>query len=71
MGVRVIGVGIEVIRIEGVKELIVIEYFIILDCIEVGIFMIVVVIIGGNVLIEDVVFEYISLLIVKFEEMGV
>ncbi|EFI84765.1 UDP-N-acetylglucosamine 1-carboxyvinyltransferase 1 [Listeria grayi] len=71
MGARVIGAGTEVIRIEGVKELVATEHNIIPDRIEVGTFMIAAAIAGGNVLIEDAVPEHISSVIAKLEEMGV
>lgn len=71
MGARVVGAGTEVIRIEGVKELVATEHNIIPDRIEVGTFMIAAAITGGNVLIEDAVPEHISSVIAKLEEMGV
>lgn len=71
MGARVIGAGTEVIRIEGVKELVATEHNIIPDRIEVGTFMIAAAIAGGNVLIEDAVPEHINSVIAKLEEMGV
>lgn len=71
MGARVIGAGTEVIRIEGVKELVATEHYIIPDRIEAGTFMIAAAITGGNVLIEDAVPEHISSVIAKLEEMGV
>lgn len=71
MGVKVIGVGIEMICIEGVKVMYGCDYSIVQDWIEVGIFMVVVVVIQGNVLVEDVIVEYNKLLILKMCEMGV
>lgn len=71
MGGKICGVGIGIIKIEGVEKFYGVKYYIIFDCIEVGIFMVVVVIIEGNVLVKGVVFEYFIFLIVKMEEMGV
>ncbi|EUJ24160.1 UDP-N-acetylglucosamine 1-carboxyvinyltransferase [Listeria grandensis] len=71
MGGRVIGAGTEVIRIEGVKELVATDHSIIPDRIEAGTFMIAAAITEGNVFIEDMVPEHISSLIAKLEEMGV
>lgn len=71
MGVKIKGVGIDVIRIEGVDKFYLIKYVIIFDQIEVGIYMIVVCVIKGYVIVKNVIFKYLELFIVKFVEMGV
>lgn len=71
MGGRIIGVGIDIIIINGVELLYGVEYVIILDRIEVGILLIVGVIICGDIFVCGVIKEYMVSLVYKLEEMGV
>jgi len=71
MGVKVEGLGTDLIKIEGVKELHGIDYAIIPDRIEAGTYMIAAAIIGGDVLIENVDPLLLKPLVVKLEEAGV
>lgn len=70
MGVDVKGVGINIIKIKGVKELKGVEYNVILDRIEVVIYMVVVVMIKGDIIVENVLMEYLKLVVVKLREVG-
>lgn len=71
MGAKVEGLGTDLIKIEGVKELHGIEYAIIPDRIEAGTYMIAAAITGGDVLIENADPILLKPLIVKLEETGV
>ena len=71
MGAKVKGLGTDLIRIEGVKELHGIDYTIIPDRIEAGTYMIAAAITGGDVLIEKADPLLLKPLIVKLEEAGV
>lgn len=71
MGGRIIGVGIDIIIINGVELLYGVEYVIILDRIEVGILLIVGVIMCGDIFVCGVIKEYMVSLVYKLEEMGV
>jgi len=71
MGAKVKGLGADLIRIEGVKELHGIDYTIIPDRIEAGTYMIAAAITGGDVLIEKADPLLLKPLIVKLEEAGV
>ena len=71
MGAKVEGLGTDLIRIEGVKELHGIDYTIIPDRIEAGTYMIAAAITGGDVLIEKADPLLLKPLIVKLEEAGV
>lgn len=71
MGAKVEGLGTDLIKIEGVKELHGIEYAIIPDRIEAGTYMIAAAITGGDVLIENADPILLRPLIVKLEETGV
>lgn len=71
MGAKVEGLGADLIKIEGVKELHGIDYTIIPDRIEAGTYMIAAAITGGDVLIENADLLLLKPLIVKLEEAGV
>lgn len=71
MGAKVEGLGTDLIKIEGVKELHGIDYTIIPDRIEAGTYMIAATITGGDVLIEKADLLLLKPLIVKLEEAGV
>jgi len=71
MGAKVKGLGTDLIKIEGVKELHGIDYAIIPDRIEAGTYMIAAAITGGDVLIEKADPPLLKPLIVKLEEAGV
>ena len=71
MGAKIKGLGADLIKITGVKELHGINYTIIPDRIEAGTYMIAAAITGGDVLIEKVDPLLLKPLIVKLEEAGV
>ena len=71
MGAKIKGLGTDLIKITGVKELHGIDYTIIPDRIEAGTYMIAAAITGGDVLIEKVDPLLLKPLIVKLEEAGV
>jgi len=71
MGAKVEGLGTDLIKIEGVKELHGIDYTIIPDRIEAGTYMIAAAITGGDVLIEKADPLLLKPLIVKLEEAGI
>jgi len=71
MGAKVEGLGTDLIKIEGVKELHGIDYTIISDRIEAGTYMVAAAITGGDVLIEKADPLLLKPLIVKLEEAGV
>lgn len=71
MGAKVKGLGTDLIKIKGVKELHGIDYAIIPDRIEAGTYMIAAAITRGNVLIEKADPLLLKPLIVKLEEAGV
>ncbi len=71
MGAKVKGLGTDLIKIEGVKELHGVDYAIIPDRIEAGTYMIAAAITGGDVLIEKADPLLLKPLIVKLEKAGV
>jgi UDP-N-acetylglucosamine 1-carboxyvinyltransferase len=71
MGAKIKGLGTDLIKIKGVKELQGIDYTIIPDRIEAGTYMIAAAITGGDVLIEKADPLLLKPLIVKLEEAGV
>ncbi|MBE3090730.1 MAG: UDP-N-acetylglucosamine 1-carboxyvinyltransferase [Candidatus Atribacteria bacterium] len=71
MGAKVEGLGTDLIKIKGVKELHGIDYTIIPDRIEAGTYMMAAAITGGDVLIEKADPLLLKPLIVKLEEAGV
>lgn len=70
MGARIRGAGLDVIRIEGVSELNGVEHEVIPDRIEAGTFMVMAVISGGDIIIENVVTEHLEPIIAKLREIG-
>jgi UDP-N-acetylglucosamine 1-carboxyvinyltransferase len=71
MGAKVRGAGTDTIRIQGVVELIGADHQIIPDRIEAGTFMIAAAITKGNVYIKGAVWEHLTPVIAKLQEMGV
>lgn len=67
MGVKILGVGIDKIIIEGVEILNGCDYCVLLDCIEIGIFFVVVVVIGGKICCIYVVLDIFDVVLDKFE----
>lgn len=70
-GAQIRGVGTDVIKIEGVKELHGVEHRIIPDRIEAGTYMIAAAITKGDVFVRNVLSEHLKSLIAKLKEMGV
>lgn len=71
MGVKISGVGIFVIEIEGVDNFVGIDYVVLSDCIEAGTFMVVVVITQGNVFLKNALVDHLHSVIAKMEDVGV
>lgn len=71
MGANIKGAGTNVIRIEGVKELYGVDHTVIPDRIEAGTFMIAAAMVGGDVLISNVLTEHLKPLLAKLNEAGV
>jgi UDP-N-acetylglucosamine 1-carboxyvinyltransferase len=71
MGAKVIGLGSDIITIEGVKRLKGVNYRIIPDRIEAGTYMVAAAITGGTVEIDNVNPSYLKSCIVKLEESGI
>lgn len=71
MGANIKGAGTNVIRIEGVKRLEGISHTVIPDRIEAGTFMIAAAMVGGNVIVENVLTEHLKPLLAKLGEAGV
>lgn len=71
MGARVTGAGENVIKIQGVKTLKNVSYNIMPDRIEVGTFLCMTAITGGNIIINNVNNEDIKIITSKLEEAGV
>ncbi len=71
MGAKIKGVGTDIIKIEGVKELHGAEHRIIPDRIEAGTYMIAAALTRGNVFVRNVLSEHVKPLIAKLNEMGV
>lgn len=70
MGAHIRGVGTDLIKIEGVKQLKGISYTVIPDRIETGTFLVAGAITGGNILLENVVSEHLKPVIAKLIECG-
>ena len=70
MGAKISGAGENVIRIQGVKELKNVSYNIMPDRIEVGTFLCMTAITGGNIIINSVNNEDIKSITSKLEEAG-
>ena len=71
MGASIKGAGTDVIRIKGVEKFHDTEYSIIPDQIEAGTFMIAAAMVGGDVLISNVLTEHLKPLLAKLNEAGV
>jgi UDP-N-acetylglucosamine 1-carboxyvinyltransferase len=71
MGANIKGVGTDVIKIEGVKEMHGVEHRIIPDRIEAGTYMIAAAITGGDIFVRNVLTEHVKPLIAKMHEMGI
>lgn len=71
MGTKIEGLGTDLIKIEGVKELNGVDYRIISDRIEAGTYMIAAAITGGDILVEKIDPLLLKPVIVKLEEAGV
>ncbi|MDS1029579.1 UDP-N-acetylglucosamine 1-carboxyvinyltransferase [Bacillota bacterium LX-D] len=70
LGVRINGAGLDIIKIEGVKELGSIEHTIIPDRIEAGTHLIAAAITGGDVLVKEIIPEHLESVIAKLKEVG-
>lgn len=71
MGAKVRGAGTETLTITGVKELSGASHSVVQDRIEAGTFMVAAAMTGGNVLVQDAIWEHNRPLIAKLMEMGV
>ncbi|HOB21911.1 MAG: UDP-N-acetylglucosamine 1-carboxyvinyltransferase [Firmicutes bacterium] len=71
MGAKIRGAGTEVIRIDGVKELVGVEYDVIPDRIEAGTYLLAAAITGGDITVTDVVPEHLRAFLLKLRETGV
>ena len=71
MGAKITGSGTDVIVIEGVKRLNGVDYRVIPDRIEIGTHMVAAAITGGDVLIKNVVAEYVEPVTAKLMEAGI
>ena len=71
MGGKVRGAGTTAIHIDGVESMKGGEHIVIPDRIEAGTFMIGAAMTGGDVLIEDAIWEHNRPLLSKMQEMGV
>ncbi len=70
MGASVSGAGQNTIRIKGVKQLHGTQYEVIPDRIEMGTYMVAAAITGGDITIENVIFDHIKPIIAKLRECG-
>lgn len=70
MGARVTGAGTKLIRIDGVPDLRGVEYTCIPDRIEAGTYMVAAAVTGGDILVEEVIFEHIKPIAAKLQEAG-
>lgn len=71
MGAKVRGAGTETLTITGVEELMGTSHSVVQDRIEAGTFMVAAAMTGGNVLVQDAIWEHNRPLIAKLMEMGV
>ena len=71
MGAKIRGAGTETLTILGVKELTGTKHSVVQDRIEAGTFMVAAAMTGGNVLIQDAIWEHNRPLLAKLQEMGV
>ncbi len=70
MGANIRGAGTNVIRIEGVKELLGATHSVIPDRIEAGTFMIGAAMSGGDVFVENALSEHLKPVVAKLKEVG-
>jgi len=70
LGARVKGAGTDVIKITGVSELHGAEYMIIPDQIEAGTYMIAAAMVGGDVLVKNIIPKHMDPLSAKLQDMG-
>lgn len=68
MGAKVRGAGTETLTITGVKELSGTSHSVVQDRIEAGTFMVAAAMTGGNVLVQDAIWEHNRPLIAKLME---
>lgn len=71
MGARIRGAGTDVIEIEGVTALRPADHTVIPDRIEAGTFLAAVGAAGGDVLVENVIFDHVEPIVAKLQEAGV
>lgn len=71
MGAKIRGAGTETLTILGVQELIGAKHSVVQDRIEAGTFMVAAAMTGGDVLIQDAIWEHNRPLLAKLQEMGV
>lgn len=71
LGVKIIGQGSDCIIIEGVQCLGGGVYCVLFDCIEIGIFLVVVVIFGGKIFCCNVQLDILDVVLVKLCDVGV
>ncbi len=71
MGAKVRGAGTETLTITGVEELMGTSHSVVQDRIEAGTFMVAAAMTGGNVFVQDAIWEHNRPLIAKLLEMGV
>jgi UDP-N-acetylglucosamine 1-carboxyvinyltransferase len=70
MGARIRGAGTDIIKIDGVDSLGPISYTVIPDRIETGTFMVAAAMTGGEILIENGIFEHVEPIAAKLREAG-
>ena len=70
MGARIRGAGTDVIKIDGVASLGPISYTVIPDRIETGTFMVAAAMTGGEIIIENGIFEHVEPIAAKLREAG-
>ena len=71
MGAKVRGAGTETLTIHGVDELSGVSHNVVQDRIEAGTFMVAAAMTGGDVLVQDAIWEHNRPLLAKLQEMGV
>lgn len=71
MGANIKGAGTNIIRVQGVKSLEGVSHTVIPDRIEAGTFMIAAAMVGGDVVVDNVLTEHLKPLLAKLAEAGV
>lgn len=71
LGVKIFGAGMDSIIIEGVECFGGGKYVVVFDCIETGIFLVVVVVLCGKIVCCNIYVYLLEVVLVKFEEVGV